>query len=188
MDEREDLLQRQGLAAALAAPEVRRPLLGHGPVALGVFEWSGKWQQSWLLPWTVIANDADLDAAAGRIAGSVRVERRYPTALGYALAFAQRAFRIAPDCAERTLDVSGDGENNDGYPPALAYRNYPYGDITVNGLVIGGGPHLYRYYEREVIRGPFAFVERARDFDDYERAMRRKLERELTPKVIGARP
>ena len=45
---------------------------------------------------------------------------------------------------------------------------------------------LIEFYQREVLRGPGAFLEVAQGFEDYERAMRRKLERELTPPVIGA--
>ena len=186
VDAGEDALQRAGLASALDAPEVRAAMLGHGPVALAAFEWSGKWQQDWILPWRVIRSGADLDAAILAVGGSARVETRYPTAIGYAIGWASRAFRDGPVCVDRTLDVSGDGENNDGFVPALAYENFPLAGVTVNGLVIGGDPGLLRYYETEVIRGPFSFVEVALDYRDYERAMRRKLERELTPKVIGA--
>lgn len=62
--------------------------------------------------------------------------------------------------------------------------------MTVNGLVINGADFeaetgLIAFYKGQVIRGPGAFVEIANGFEDYERAMRRKLERELTPPVIG---
>ena len=42
------------------------------------------------------------------------------------------------------------------------------------------------YYRREVVRGPGAFVEVAQGFEDYTRAMRRKLLRELTSQMMGA--
>lgn len=161
-------------------------MLGHGPVALAAFEWSGKWRQDWILRWQMIETQADLDRAIATIGGSVRGESRYPTALGYALARASQAFRRAPPCDTRTLDVSGDGESNDGFAPAHVYATYPFDDIGVNALVIGRDPGLVQYFQTEVIRGPFAFVEVAQDFEDFERAMRRKLERELTPRVVGA--
>lgn len=186
VDWTEDALQRNGLAAALGAPEVRAALLRHGPVALGAYEWSGKWQQDWILPWRMIRDPGDIDAAVATILATRRGESRYPTALGYAIGWSARAFADGPVCAERTLDVSGDGENNDGFPPALAYANFPLADVTVNGLVIGGDSALVEYFETEVVRGPFAFVEVARDYADFERAMRRKLVRELEPRVIGS--
>ena len=185
VDAAEDRLQREGLAAALNAPEVREAMLGPGPVALGVFEWSGKWQQDWMLPWTMIETPADLNRVIARLGTSERVETRYPTALGYAISWAEQAFRTAPRCTFRTLDISGDGTNNDGYSPSTAYKYFDYSDITVNGLVIGGGSNIAIYYRAEVIRGPFAFVEEAENYADFERAMRRKLLRELEPRAIG---
>ena len=55
----------------------------------------------------------------------------------------------------------------------------------MNGLVIGGDSNIAIYYRAEVIRGPFAFVEEAENYADFERAMRRKLLRELEPRAIG---
>lgn len=72
---------------------------------------------------------------------------------------------------------------------AYAQRNFD--GITVNGLVIrvidlGVDTGVLPYYKSQVIRGPGAFTEVADRFEDYERAMRRKLERELAPAMIGA--
>ena len=84
------------------------------------------------------------------------------------------------DCERRTLDVSGDGTNNDGIAPELARRDAALAGVTVNGLVIGANvATLGRYYQQFVIQGPGAFVESAEDYDGFERAMRRKLLREL---------
>ena len=109
-----------------------------------------------------------------------------PTALGYALGFAAGLFTNGPDCERRKIDVSGDGRNNDGFPPGSAYRAFPFDGITVNGLSIGGSdPEISNYYRRVLIRGAGAFVVDADDFSDFERAMRQKLLRELEGPVIG---
>lgn len=180
VDDAEDRVQRAGLARALMAPEVQAAMFSSPEtVALAAFEWSGRYQQEVILPWTPIADPGDLARAAAVIAGSERRHEMFPTALGYALGYAAGLFRDAPDCRQMTLDVSGDGENNEGFPPALAYAHFPLGGVTVNGLAIGAEAGVGAYYRREVIRGPGAFVERAADFADYERAMRRKLRREL---------
>ena len=81
----------------------------------------------------------------------------------------------------------------EGFGPQDAYRAFPFDDITVNGLVVNaadfeGELGLIAFYRAEVLHGPGAFLEIANGFADYERAMRRKLERELMPAVIGARP
>ena len=89
--------------------------------------------------------------------------------------------------------MAGDGQNNEGFGPALAYAEFPFDGVTVNGLVVNGADYeaetgLIAFYQSQVLHGPGAFLEVAQGFEDYERAMRRKLERELAPPVIGALP
>lgn len=187
----EDRLQRQGLADALASNEVIEAILSvpGQTVALGAFEWSGRNQQALVLPWRILADSNDILAAAAAIRASTRSHSEYPTAIGYALGFAARVFDSAPACHQKTLDVSGDGINNEGFRPQLAYRHFQLSDVTVNGLAIGGhGENLADYYRHELIRGPGAFVEEAQGFQDFERAMRRKLVRELRAAVLGEAP
>ena len=58
----------------------------------------------------------------------------------------------------------------------------------MNGLVIGATRvTLARYYQQYVIQGPGAFVEMATDYADFERAMRRKLLRELGVVEVSTR-
>lgn len=193
VDAREDALQRGGLAAALIAPEVERAFLAAPlPVALAVYEWSGRNQQSLLLDWSLIRSAADLRDAAAAISGSERSHDEFPTAMGYALGFGAGLFRTGPDCLFRTIDMAGDGENNAGFGPAQAYAEFPFAGVVVNGLVINGADfegeiNLIEYYAREVLHGPGAFLEVAQGFADYERAMRRKLERELSSAIVGQR-
>lgn len=190
VDAAEDALQRGGLARALVAPEVQRAMFSvpGDTVALAVYEWSGRYQQDMVLDWVLIDSPETLRAAAAEVAASQRSYAEFPTALGYALGHAASVFDAAPPCLFRTLDVSGDGLNNDGFAPALAYKHFPLDEITVNGLAIGGAGEddVAAYYRAELIRGPGAFVEEAADFDDFERAMRRKLVRELRAAAIGA--
>jgi hypothetical protein len=87
------------------------------------------------------------------------------------------------------IDVSGDGENNDGFPPRLAYRNFPFRNVTVNGLaVLGGSPNVLEYFHREVKFGLGAFVETSEGYQGYREAMTRKLFRELNDMTLSARP
>ena len=54
--------------------------------------------------------------------------------------------------------------------------------IIINGLpIMADVPDLDRYYASRVIIGPDSFVEPARDFEDYVRAIRAKLLKELRP-------
>ena len=191
VDAEEDQLQRLGLARALASPEVQAALLSvpGESVALAVFEWSGRYQQDLTLPWRLLSTPQDILLAADAIGRSKRRYTEFPTAIGYALGYAAGVLAEAPPCLFQTLDVSGDGINNEGFMPRLAYQNFPLAEVTVNGLVIGGAEDdLVGYYRREIIKGPGAFVETARDFNDFERAIQRKLVRELQARAIGLGP
>jgi len=192
VDAAEDRLQRSGVVAALTAPEVTEAFFAADlPVALAVYEWSGRYNQEMILDWTMIDTPAALLGAAETVAASRRSHNDFPTAMGYALGFGAQLLDRAPPCLRKTLDMAGDGQSNEGFPPASAFREFPFDGVTVNGLVVNaadfeGEVGLIAFYRGEVIHGPGAFLIVADGFDDYERAMRRKLERELTPPSIGA--
>ncbi len=191
VDATEDALQRGGLAAALIAPDVQAAFFASPePVALLIFEWSGRYNQAVIVDWTNINEPHDLISISGKVSKSRRSHDDFPTAMGYALGFAADQFRRAPECLANTIDVAGDGANNDGFAPAQAYAAFPFDGIVVNGLVVevegaGNATDLVPYYRDQVIRGAGAFVESAEGFSDYEAAMRRKLIRELSVRLIG---
>ena len=190
VDAREYRLQSAGLAAALVAPEVQEAFLSDpaAPVSLQIFEWSGWAQQVVRQDWVTINGPADLEAVALRLATQRRSFDQYPTAVGFALLYGGQSLAQRTDCERRTLDLSGDGTNNDGVSPDLARRDHPLVGITVNGLAIGATRvTLARYYQQYVIQGPGAFVEMATDYADFERAMRRKLLRELGVVEVSTR-
>ncbi len=185
-------MQRGGLVSALTAPEVQAAFFANDmPVALAVYEWSGRYNQEVVLDWTLVDSPAALLFAAETVAASVRSHAEFPTAMGYALGFGAEMLARAPRCLRQTIDMAGDGQNNEGFGPLLAYREFAFDEVTVNGLVVNAAEFtsetmLIEFFEKEVLHGPGAFLEVAQGFEDYERAMRRKLERELTPPVIGA--
>lgn len=192
VDMTEDSLQRRGLAAALLAPQVQNAFFASEDyVAIAAYEWSGRYNQEIILDWTIIDRPAALQEAADRISRSTRSYNAFPTAMGYALGFGSEMMRRSPPCAQKTIDMAGDGQNNEGFGPLLAYRDFPFDGITVNGLVVNAADFeaetgLIMFYREQVLRGPAAFLEIAQGFEDYERAMRRKLEREISPPVFGA--
>lgn len=201
VDEEEYRLQLDGMAGALTDPEVKALLLAgvEAPVMLAVFEWAGQADQRMLLDWTPLDSDGALLAVAGRLAASDRREGTRPTAIGAALAYAGNLLAQGPECWQRTIDISGDGKNNDGPPPASGRNAAIFARITVNGIVIGddsgsGGQEapggdvgeLSSYFHARVIHGPDAFVETALGYADFGAAMKRKLLRELAVAVASA--
>jgi hypothetical protein len=191
VDEQEDRLQRDGVANALLSPDVARAFFaGPGAVAIYAFEWSSHGNQTSLLPWSVVNTPDDLALAAAAIAGSPRSRVDMPTGVGLALGHAITALRHGPDCVLKTIDVSGDGINNDGYSPAIAFRSFDFGGVTVNGLAVLGAEteseaRLIDFYRSEVVHGPGAFLEVADGYNDYARAMGRKLFREVSEQNVS---
>jgi len=195
VDPAEYAQQVNGLASALDHADVRAQLLnGAGAtVSLAVFEWSSRNHQYVIQPWVVLDTAAALDAAILRIRAHRKIRAGLKTALGTALFFGAALLQDQSRCWQKTIDVSGDGENNIGPTPDQIYQTGAFDQITVNGLVIGAAtgpsddekPDLLRYYESEVIHGPASFAMIARGYQDYAAAMRRKLVRELQLPVLG---
>lgn len=180
-------IQRQGLIAALTAPEVKKAMFAPGGyVAMSVYEWSGKTDQQVMVPWAEMLGAADLDGVVAQIRAHERHNLQQATGMGEALSFARNHLAEAPDCAAQTIDMSGDGQNNEGRTPAQVYAAEDFGSIAVNGLPIGEHESFISdYYRDEVIRGPGAFVEPAPSEADYPRAIRRKLLKELSVQLLG---
>jgi hypothetical protein len=203
VDAIEDRLQRDGLAQALLAPEVVRAFFTGEPVALFAFEWSSPSYQVDLTPgWQMIDTQEDLvrvaaALGAGQEAGESRQKPAGTTGLGTALVYAAGLLSSGPPCAARTVDISGDGENNEGIRPEAAYRAPLFDDVTVNALIVDRlrikniPPHeidLVAWFDAHVLHGPDAFWILAEDYEDYERAMKVKLLRELGMPVVGEGP
>lgn len=199
VDDTEYKLQLNGVVAALNAPVVQDILFlqPDAPVRIHVFEWSGPVNQTVIVPWTTIRTPDDLASVTARLRAHTRGVAAPNTAVGSALLAGFAFLEQHPECWVRTLDLSGDGETNTGpLPQDIPDSQTPTG-VTVNGLVVGSGnffgdivsgqalDDLVVYYEQNVIRGPLAFVEVAKNFDDYAETMERKLLKELSAMAVG---
>lgn len=192
VNEREYAIQIGGLARAFRTPEVIAAILspeGTG-IAVAAYEWSGQYQQDMIVGWTVLDSEAAALAFADRLDAHRRSYAEFPTAVGKGLQFGAALFDSAPPCARRTIDVSGDGANNDGVGPGYFRDKGVFEGITINGLaILGAEPDPGEYYRRHVIQGPGAFVAIARDFEDYPDVIIGKLLKEIDAElVLGALP
>lgn len=190
-------LQRGGLARALLDPEVVQALLSDPDdlVYLAVFEWSGQYDQALLVDWTAVRSRATLTQIAATLLEAPQLGRTGRTAIGEAMRYGADLMRARPECLNLTLDLSGDGPNNNGDAPERVRREMQVQGLTVNGLVIEppqslgeqgkGLSPLRRYYENRVIVGSASFVETAFGFRNFEKAMKRKLLRELIPAIAS---
>ena len=188
VDATEYRLQLDGLATALTSPAVTQALIGDSaaPVYILVFEWSGAADPVLVLPWTEMRDAAAIADAALVLRTHSRGPKSPTTALGAAIETGLAYLDQQPNCWTQTLDISGDGQNNDGFPPNAAYEHFDFNGITVNGLAIGGASReIEDYFAAEVIHGPGAFVEYALNHDHFAEVMQRKLERELRAMIFG---
>ena len=177
-------LQTEGLAAALADPEVAEALV-KGQVALAVVQWSGTEEQALVLPWQRMLSDPDVARFAARAAAIPRAFQGSDTAVGQGLRFATAQFAAVPDCARRVIDISGDGQENAGFTDARAHREAMDAGLMINAIAIEDpGPAFpITTYFRNWIITPGGFVVTARGLGDYAETLRLKLLRELTKPV-----
>lgn len=183
-------LQRIGLARAFRHPAVIDAIT-HGRekrIAVMAVQWAGFREQFIAVPWTVIAGASSAAAFADRLAV---MRRRYAYPLGVThisgvIRFATEEALAAPFVAgRRVVDISGDGKNNVMDPPQSARDDAVSAGMTINGLAIVNETHdLTEYYRAGVIGGPGAFVITATDYEDYARAIQRKLLREISQQFI----
>jgi hypothetical protein len=191
IDPEEARLQRQGYVQAFRDKEIIRAILSgaNGRIAVAYFEWSDSWMQKLLVDWTLLDSEAAIAAFAVRLDNApISIARR--TSISGAMRYAIPLFTRAPYLAERkVLDISGDGSNNDGMMVIDMRHEVLKERIVINGLpVMNDRPNpfgfpnetdLDRYYLHCVIGGPRSFVEVARNFEDFPRAVRKKLLQEV---------
>jgi hypothetical protein len=190
-DEVEAELQRRGYIEALTDDRVIEAIRSgeNKRIALCYTEWAGTHYQTVVIDWMAIDSASSARRFADKLAESPRTSQSW-TAIGAALAHAGQRFEESGFISRRrVVDVSGDGRTNDG-PPAEQVRDKLVAQgIVVNGLPVMMGREnfgrpsdltLDKYYEDNVIGGPGSFMIAARNFDDFGRAVRSKLIREIS--------
>jgi Ca-activated chloride channel family protein len=187
IDSREFDLEANGLADAFENPSLASAI-GELPGGMLVIltHWSGSTRQRAMTGWHRLSDGPSLAAFAAEARSAGRAWRNFSTAIGDALVHAGEVSGTAPErCKRRVIDVSGDGVSNEGRPPAAVSQALAAEGFTINGLVIrGADPDPVAHYRAEVIAGPGAFVEIAENFEDYPRAILRKLLREIDQPMI----
>jgi hypothetical protein len=191
VDPDEARLQRQGYVQAFNDPVIIKAILGgnHGRIAVAYFEWADAYVQKLLVDWTLLDSEAAiLDFTARLARAPISIARR--TSISGAIRYAIPLFGRAPfDTERKVLDVSGDGSNNDGGLVTDLRHDALKERIVINGLpIMNDRPNPYgfpsetdldKYYLHCVVGGPRSFVEVAVNFEDFPRAVRKKLLQEV---------
>ncbi len=176
-------LQLEGLAYAFRDPDLIAAIGNgtYGVIAVTLMEWASVGRQLVVLPWTRIANAADAAAFADRIDRAPRQIQTGATAISSAILFANGLFADNGfEGTRRTIDLSGDGYNNQGEALSSARATVLATGTTINALAIENQVlGLGDYFEEQLIGGIGAFVIRADSYRDYLGKIRRKLLREI---------
>lgn len=186
-------LQLRGLAEAFRDPEVQGAIAGVGDrgLAVAMVQWSSRDRQVVAVDWMLVFDRASAEEFAAIVDATPRYVSGGSTALGSALRFGVRLLQTSPYFgARQVIDVSGDGRTNQGIPSSVGRDEAVERGITVNGLaILNEEPGLDLYYRDRVIGGPGAFVISAVDYEDFARAIRLKLIREMAgPPLVEKAP
>jgi hypothetical protein len=194
VDATEFALQIQGYKNAFTniAPQFGTTF---GSVAVNFIQWSGSSEQVQSIPWTLVNSQASALQFANAI-GTVNRAYGGSTAPGSAIQFATPLFNSNDFQGKRlVIDVSGDGEENDGVTTSLARNNALAAGISaINGLPIIDPPSLTSpaplevWYRNNIQGGDGSFIIPARGFGDFGRAIEQKLRIELDPTSTTAVP
>jgi hypothetical protein len=185
-------LQREGHAAALISPEVISAIASNylGCISIVYFEWSSPGRTRVVLPWTKICGLQDAEAAAHIISekGSTGFSRggRAGTSVSSAIDVGGLFLDQFPGKAyKKVIDISGNGENNDGLPVRSSRSTAVAKGYIINAIAIPAkdqqpGFQLASYFAENVIGGAEAFVATPTGPDDYAVVLRRKLVTEIS--------
>ena len=189
VDREEFELQRRGIAEAFEHPDLIAVIegMGRAGIAVTMIEWSGKGQQQEITEWSLLTDRSSALAFARTVFNAPRALNG-STDIGSALNFAINSLDTNSFVGNRrVIDVSGDGRDSGNTSKQQRDRAISKG-ITINGLVIfnddiGVGAieevDLVRQYTNKVIGGNGAFLMTAKGFEDFRRAILRKLIREI---------
>ncbi len=183
VDHAEYRIQMDGLAAALRDGIVVDALVDQ-QAEVSLIQWSGSSRQRQTVPWTKVETAQDALRLADEIAQNPRAWRNYSTAIGEAIGLSIETFSQVPQCRRKVIDVSGDGQSNEGAAPSVHRGTMDRLEIIVNALAIETEEDdLTAYFYENLIHGEGAFVITANGFEDYPEQIRRKLQRETTKQV-----
>lgn len=188
VDDSEYVLQMGGLSLALRDPDVADAVQAAGGVALAAVVWSDTAMATSIVGWHSARSAGDIEHFARTIESLPRVGGG-GTDMGQGVWEALDLLDDPTLCAmRRVIDVSGDGKETlyprrrHGVSIFAAKGRAEEAGVTINGLaIVDEEKDIEDYYLGKVISGAAAFVIVANGFADFDRAMRTKLLREITP-------
>jgi hypothetical protein len=172
-------LQRRGYAEAFRDPQVLNSIRGlsTGSIAVTMVQWTGPAMQIQVVPWMLVKDAASSAAFADAVEAAPRQLFGGGTSLSGAIDHAMLLLPSAPYRGlKRVIDISGDGANNRGRDVREARDEAVRAGVIINGLpIVSIEPDLDKYYLDHVIGGPGSFIVPADSYDNFAKAIVRKL-------------
>ena len=186
VDANEARLQREGYQKALVNDDVIKAIESGmlGRIAVTYVEWAGMGHYKVVVDWTLISDKPSAEAFVAKLA-AIPHQKAPRTSISGAIDISVPRFATNRfEGTRRIIDISGDGANNYGRLVNEARDDAVAAGITINGLPIITEQASLRYptiadldlfFQDCVIGGPGAFHVVANGFEDFARAVRKKM-------------
>jgi hypothetical protein len=179
--------QQDGYLEALGDPRVMDVIAGLDPPVLAITFIAWARDQEVMVPWTRVHNAATMDEFRTRLRAEQRPRVGVNTLIRRALQFCDTMFDRQYTGGRKVIDVSGDGDDNQGIVGLREVRD----DMVRRGVVINGLPIIVKppeyifppqppegldvYYRRHVVGGEGHVVIESIGFDNFKQAILQKL-------------
>jgi Protein of unknown function (DUF1194) len=179
--------QQDGYLEALGDPRVMDVIGGLDPPVLAITFIAWARDQEIMVPWTRVHDAATMGVFRNRLKGEQRPRIGVNTLIRRALLFCGTQFDGPFTGGRKVIDVSGDGDDNQGIVGLRQVRD----DLVGKGVVINGLPIIVKppeyifppqppegldvYYRRHVVGGDGHVVIESIGFDNFKQAILQKL-------------
>jgi hypothetical protein len=179
--------QQDGYLEALGDPRVLGVIRELDPPVLAIIFIAWSREQEVMVPWTRVEDAKSMDVFRNRLKDTQRPRIGINTLISRALAFCGRQFDQEFTGGRKVIDVSGDGDDNQGIFGVHEIRDA----LVARGVVINGLPIIVKppeyifppqppegldvYYRENVVGGAGHVTIESVGFDNFKQAILQKL-------------
>ena len=179
--------QQDGYIEALGDPRVLKVISELDPPVLAITFIAWSREQAVMVPWTRVHDARTMDQFRERLRGEQRPRVGINTLISQALLFCDARFDKEFTGGRKVIDVSGDGDDNQGIAGLRAVRDM----LVAKGVVINGLPIIVKppeyifppqppeglevYYRNHVVGGEGHVTIESVGFDNFKNAILQKL-------------
>jgi hypothetical protein len=179
--------QQEGYLEALGDPRVLDVIRELEPPVLAVTFIAWARDQEVMVPWTRVQDAKSMDLFRERLNNTRRAQIGVNTLISRALSFCDRQFDQEFTGGRKVIDVSGDGDDNQGIRGLREVRDA----LIAKGVVINGLPIIVKppeyifppqppegldvYYRNHVVGGEGHVIIESIGFDNFKQAILQKL-------------